>query len=97
MIRSPRWASGSETVTFIAPGSTWYEGKPSAYQLTLDPQSRVETVAASAVAGAMETLHLPPATSRVRIQAVGPSGLLGEAVRFQELLHAAEGAYLSGQ
>jgi hypothetical protein len=81
-IRSPSWSAGTDTATFTAPGSTWYEGKPSSYKLTLEPQDTTETVSAAASAGATETIHAPAGTTRVGIQAVGPSGLLGQIAWF---------------
>ncbi len=76
-LRNATWNAGTGTATFTAPGATWYEGKPTSYQLALEPQDKTETVPASAGAGATEVIHAPAGTTRVGIQAVGPSGLLG--------------------
>lgn len=80
VIRAPSFNSSSATVSFTAPGSTWYEGTPSSYLLALQPQDTTETAPASAAAGSTQTLQLPAGTTSVAIQAVGPSGLLGQAV-----------------
>jgi hypothetical protein len=73
-------ATGS--LTFKAPGSVGYSGKPSSYQLKLEPQGRTITVPAAAPAGSTETVRVPAGTDRVGVQAVdaqphGAFSLLG--------------------
>jgi hypothetical protein len=80
VIRNGSWSASTRTATFTAPGAMWYEGKPSSYEVTLEPQATTETVPATAAAGATETIHAPAGTTGVVIQAVGPSGLLGQGV-----------------
>jgi hypothetical protein len=79
-IQAARWDAGSRTATFTAPGSRWYEGRPSSYRVTLEPERTTVSMGATASAGATQTLSAPPGTTRVGIQAVGPTGLLGKVV-----------------
>jgi hypothetical protein len=61
-------ATGS--LTFKAPGSSWYSGKPTSYRITLEPQSRTLTVPATVPAGSTQTIKVPAGTRRVGVQAV---------------------------
>jgi hypothetical protein len=79
-IRKAHWSAGSSTAKFTAPGSTWYEGTPSSYQLELEPQGTTVSDPATVPAGSKQKLEIPAGTTRVGIQAVGPSGLLGQMV-----------------
>jgi hypothetical protein len=80
VIRKAHWAPGAKSASFTAPGSTWYEGTPSSYQLKLEPQGTTINAPASAPAGSIQKLAVPAETTRVGIQAVGPTGLLGQLV-----------------
>jgi len=79
-IRKGRWEPGSAEAKFTAPGSTWYEGTPASYQLKLEPQGKTVSEPATAPAGSAQQLSIPAGTTRVGIQAVGPTGLLGQIV-----------------
>jgi hypothetical protein len=79
-IQAPGWNPFTRTARFIAPGATWYEGKPSSYEVTLEPEHTTLTMRATVSAGRMQTLRAPAGTTRVSIQAVGPTGLLGTVV-----------------
>ncbi len=79
-ILKPHWEPGSAVAKFKAPGSTWYEGTPASYQLTLEPQGTTVSEPATVPAGSTQKLQIPPGTTRVSIQAVGPTGLLGQMV-----------------
>jgi hypothetical protein len=80
VVRDPVWAPGSKTVTFVAPGGSWYDGKAGSYRLTVGPGGRSLVVAARSVAGDLQAVQVPAGTSAVTIQALGSSGLLGTAV-----------------
>jgi hypothetical protein len=75
-----QWEAGSEQATFLAPGARWYEGTPPSYQLKLEPQGTTQSEPATVPAGSLQTLQIPAGTTRVGIQAVGPTGLLGRMV-----------------
>ncbi len=79
-IRKAHWKAGAASAKFTAPGSTWYEGTPSSYQLKLEPQGTTVSAPATVPAGSAQKLAIPAGTTRVGIQAVGPTGLLGEMV-----------------
>jgi hypothetical protein len=79
-IQGAHWYPRLRTARFIAPGATWYEGKPSSYQVTLEPGHTTLSMRATVSAGQTQTLRTPAGTTSVAIQAVGPTGLLGEAV-----------------
>lgn len=79
-IQAPRWNPFTRTARFIAPGATWYEGKPSSYEVTLEPEHATLTMRATVSAGQLQTLRAPAGTIRMGIQAVGPTGLLGTVV-----------------
>jgi hypothetical protein len=79
-ILGAQWEAGSEQATFIAPGATWYEGTPASYRLKLEPQGTTQSETATVAAGSPQTLQVPAGTTRVGIQAVGPTGLLGRMV-----------------
>ncbi len=76
-IRNARWKRGSTKATFVAPGSTWYEGTPSSYRVTVEPQDTTTAVAATVPAGETQEVPIPAGARRVGIQAVGPTELLG--------------------
>jgi hypothetical protein len=76
-IRRARWRPGETTMTFTAPGSTWYTGTPASYRLTFEPQDQTLSRPATVAAGGRETIPVPAGTQHLSIQAVGPTGLLG--------------------
>jgi len=76
-IRNAQWKKSAAKLTFTAPGSTWYEGTPSSYRLTLEPQGTTVTAPATVAAGSTQEVPVPAGTRSVGIQAVGPTGLLG--------------------
>jgi hypothetical protein len=80
VIRSGHWEPGASEAKFTAPGSTWYQGTPSSYQLKLEPQGTTISAPATVPAGSTQKLAIPAGTTRVGIQAVGPTGLLGQTV-----------------
>jgi hypothetical protein len=82
-IQSAHWYPRLRTVTFTAPGATWYEGKPSSYDVTLEPQHTMISLPATVSAGHTQTLRIPASPARVAIQAVGPTGLLGAVVALE--------------
>ena len=79
-IQHARWFPKIRLAAFTAPGSTWYEGKPSSYRVTLEPQHTTISLAATVSAGHIQTLKAPPGTTAMQLQAVGPTGLLGAPV-----------------
>jgi hypothetical protein len=79
-IRKARWEPGETYAKFKAPGSRWYEGTPASYQLKLEPQEEMVSAPATVPAGSSQKLQIPPGTTRVGIQAVGPTGLLDQMV-----------------
>jgi hypothetical protein len=76
-IQTARWNPLTRAARFIAPGATWYEGRPSSYQVTLEPQHITVSMRATVSAGHLQTLRAPAGTTSMDIQAVGPTGLLG--------------------
>jgi hypothetical protein len=76
-IRDAQWRKGASDAKFTAPGSTWYEGTPSSYRVTLEPQGTTVTAPATVAAGSTQEVQVPSGTKSVSIQAVGPTGLLG--------------------
>ncbi len=79
-IQGGHFSKSAGKATFTAPGSTWYEGTPSSYRLTLQPQGSTVSAPASAAAGSTQEVPVPAATKQVTVQAVGPTGLLGSPV-----------------
>ena len=73
--------SGSQ-LSFVAPGSTWYNGQVSYYQLTYEPSGQRTEVAANASAGNMQTINVVPGQASVIIQAVNAAGLLATPVTY---------------
>ena len=77
-IRTASWRVGSSSAKLTAPGSTWYEGTPASYQLRLEPEDTTVSAPATVPAGRTQKITIPAGTTRVGIQAVGPTGLLGQ-------------------
>jgi hypothetical protein len=69
---------GHTMIRFTAPGGTWYSGRPASYTLTIEPGGATESRPATVSAGATQSLSVPAGTTRVGIQAVGSTGLLGQ-------------------
>jgi hypothetical protein len=67
--------SGTQ-LSFIAPGSTWYNGQASYYQLTYEPSGQVIDATATVSAGNTQTINFIPGQTSVTIQAVNAAGLL---------------------
>ena len=82
-IRRARWSPGQATMTFTAPGGSWYAGMPASYRLTIEPQGQTLSRPATVSAGARQTLAVPVGTQRLGIQAVGLTGLLGAPARLE--------------
>src|SRR5579875_365093 len=68
-IRAASWNAATHTARFLAPGSTWYEGRPSSYRVTLEPQGTTVSRAATVAAGHVQVLKLPAGTAQATIQA----------------------------
>jgi len=77
-IRDLAWTAGSLDATFKAPGATWYDGTVGHYIVTLStPLGPVsETVLPTGPAGAVQYIAVTPGTTGIRVQAVGPTGLV---------------------
>lgn len=74
------WSPGSRSVSFTAPGSTWYAGPAAAVIVTFEPSGRSVRVAGGGPAGRSSAVAVPSGTTSIRLQAVGANGLLGRAV-----------------
>jgi hypothetical protein len=74
--------SGS-TLRFVAPGSTWYDGQASLYQMVFvgagGTRSAVQQVKDNRSAGAGVSLAVPAGTTAVIIRAVNAGGLVSNA------------------
>ncbi len=78
--RDVSWTAGSTTLTFTAPGSDWYSGIVSHYNISLAPSGQVLTVAPSGPAGTVEKVSIPSGTTGITIQAINSAGNLSQPV-----------------
>jgi hypothetical protein len=79
-ILDARWRAGGRTLSFRAPGSTWYSGSAPDYRVSFDGR-RAETVAGTAEPGRIQRIVVPAGTRTIVVQALGPTGLLGTPLR----------------
>ncbi|MDA8379704.1 MAG: hypothetical protein M0020_02565 [Actinomycetota bacterium] len=79
-----KWAPGSPTVSFTAPGSEWYSGEPSNYVVTVDQGAGLAPfkfqAAATVAAGGEQTIDVPQGIVSVTVQAENAAGILGTPV-----------------
>lgn len=75
-ILAARWRPGGRTLSFRAPGSTWYWGAAPRYLVSFDGRG-ARTVSGTAGPGGVQRIAVPSGVRRIAVQAVGPTGLLG--------------------
>ena len=77
-VRGLDWSPGHGTASFMAPGATWYDGTVDHYLVTFVTRLGTvhQTLRPAGPAGTRQQLLVPPGTTRVTVQAVGPSGLV---------------------
>jgi hypothetical protein len=80
-VQQAEWRPGSATLTFVAPGASWYSGAAPAYRVSFSPSGTTLRIPATGSAGRVVRVPVPVGTSAVRIQAVNAAGLVGPSTR----------------
>jgi hypothetical protein len=79
VIRDARFTKGGAQLTFVAPGSAWYDGQVKDYEVSFGPRGS-DLVPSFAPAGGSQSIAVPRRAPWVTVQAVNAGGLLGRAV-----------------
>ena len=83
VVRNVTWTSGATSASFVAPGDDWYTGSADEYFISFLPGNTTVTVPATAPSGSVQSVSVPPGTTKFFIRAEDEINNLGRFVTVQ--------------